>query len=77
MNQLPNTEPKNPKRSNSQFLKYSGMATQMLGTILLFTFAGLKLDSWLGSKIPVWTIVLSLTGIGGSLYLLIRNLPKI
>ena len=77
MNNMPNPNLQKQKKSNSQFLKFSGLATQMLGTILLFTFAGLKADEWMQTKIPVWTIILSLTGIGSSLYLLIRNLPKI
>lgn len=65
------------QKPNSQFLKFSGLAIQMLATILLFTFIGLKLDEWMQTKIPSWTIILSLTGIGSSLYMLIRNLPKI
>jgi hypothetical protein len=64
------------KDQSSHFLKYSGMAMQMLGTILVFTYAGYKLDGWQQNKVPVWTLVLSLASIGASLYLLIRSFTK-
>ncbi|MCF2443082.1 AtpZ/AtpI family protein [Dyadobacter sp. CY345] len=64
-------------KSPSNFIRYSGMAMQMLGTILVFTYAGYKLDEWQVNKIPVWTLILSLTSIAASLYLLIRSMPKI
>lgn len=67
----------NPDRNQpSRFLKYSGMATQMLGTILVFTYAGYKLDERQQHKVPVWTLVLSLLSIAASLYLLIRSFTK-
>ena len=61
---------------SSGILKYSGMAMQMLGTILVFTYGGYKLDEWQQNKVPVWTLVLSLTSIAASLYLLIRGISK-
>lgn len=66
----------NSGKTPSNFLRYSGMAMQMLGTILVFTYAGYKLDQWQMNKTPVWTLVLSLTSIAASLYLLIRSMPK-
>ena len=38
-----------PKRSTN-YAKYSGMGLQMLGTIGLGTYAGVKLDEWQGNK---------------------------
>lgn len=64
------------KSTSTRFLKYSGMATQMLGTILAFTWGGYKLDEWQQNKVPVWTLVLSLVSIAASLYLLIRSFTK-
>ena len=52
------------------------MAMQMLGTILVFTYGGYKLDEWVQNKVPVWTLVLSLTSIAASLYLLIKGITK-
>ncbi|TKT91745.1 AtpZ/AtpI family protein [Dyadobacter frigoris] len=64
------------RNTPSNFIRYSGMAMQMLGTILIFTYAGYKLDHWRMNKTPVWTLILSLTSIAASLYLLIRSMPK-
>ncbi|PWJ58229.1 putative F0F1-ATPase subunit (Ca2+/Mg2+ transporter) [Dyadobacter jejuensis] len=68
---------KNPLQRPQAILKYSGMAMQMLGTILVFTYTGIRLDRWLENPTPWWTLLLSLTGIAASLYLLIRNMPKL
>ncbi|MCE7059024.1 AtpZ/AtpI family protein [Dyadobacter sp. CY343] len=64
------------KNQSSKFLKYSGLATQMLGTILLFTYGGYWLDNHQQNGVPVWTLILSLTSIAGSLYMLIRSFSK-
>ncbi|GAA4446465.1 hypothetical protein GCM10023091_39600 [Ravibacter arvi] len=67
-------EPEKPP--GNAYGKYASLAFQMLGTILLFTWGGNKLDEWSGNKIPVWTLVLSLISIGASLYLFIRGARK-
>jgi F0F1-type ATP synthase assembly protein I len=63
-------------RKTSSYAQYSSLAFQMLGTIGLGVWGGIKLDEWLGNKTPIWTIVLALTAIGASLYLFIKGLPK-
>jgi hypothetical protein len=63
-------------RQTSAFARYSSIGFQMLGTIGLGVWGGLKLDEWQGNENPIWTIVLSLLAIGGSLYLFIKGLPK-
>lgn len=70
------TSPVSAGKKSPGFLRYSGMAMQMLGTILVFTYAGYKLDAWQQNKIPIWTLVLSLTSIAASLYLLIKGISK-
>lgn len=73
-----NNDPLDPKsKVPSKFLKFSGMAMQMLGTILIFTYGGYRLDEWQQNNTPVWTLVLSLFSIAASLYLLIRSISKI
>ncbi|GAB3172166.1 AtpZ/AtpI family protein [Telluribacter humicola] len=64
------------RQRTNYYARYSSLAFQMLGTILLFTYAGYKLDEWQQNKVPVWTLILSLLSIGGSLYMFIRGLPK-
>ncbi|MFC5409676.1 AtpZ/AtpI family protein [Larkinella bovis] len=73
-------EPENPlrkaSRRTSSFVQYSAIGFQMLGTIGLGVWGGIKLDEWQENEKPIWTLVLSLFSIGASLYLFIRSLPK-
>lgn len=68
--------PKKQAEKTTSFVQFSGIAFQMLGTIGLGVWAGIKLDAWQHNHRPIWTIVLSLTAIGASLYLFIRQLTK-
>lgn len=54
------------------WMKYSGMAMQMIGVLLAFVFGGIYLDQWLGSG-PWLTVVLSLLGVGTSLYVALKD----
>lgn len=63
-------------RPTAHYAKYSGIAFQMLGTIGLGVYAGLKLDEWQQNKFPVWTLVFSLGSVAGSLYLLIKQVKS-
>jgi hypothetical protein len=67
---------KKTTEKTTSFVQFSGIAFQMLGTIGLGVYAGMKLDAWQKNHRPIWTIVLSLTAIGASLYLFIRQLTK-
>lgn len=67
---------KDATQKTTSFAQYSGIAFQMLGTIGLGVYAGIKLDEWQGNDRPIWTIILSLTAIGASLYLFIRQLTN-
>lgn len=74
------SEKRDPLKSATEktrsFAQYSGIAFQMLGTIGLGVWAGMKIDEWQHSRTPVWTIILSLTAIGASLYLFIKQLTN-
>ena len=58
------------------FMKYASMGTQIVVTILIGVFAGIKLDSWLGLKFPVFTVVLSLVSVVAGMYLAVKDLLK-
>ena len=60
------------------FFKYGNIALQMGAVIGLSTWGGVKLDAYYQNKTPVFTIVLSLLGIGAGLYLALKDLinPK-
>lgn len=58
------------------FIKYSGMAFQMLATIGLSAWAGIKLDEYYKVKNHWFTISLLLLGVVGSIYFVVRSLLK-
>jgi hypothetical protein len=66
-----------PKKSGLQNVaKYSGLAFEMLGIIVLGTLGGHKLDQLFEKQFPLWTVVLSLASVFISLYLVLNDLLK-
>ncbi|MEY4897033.1 MAG: putative F0F1-ATPase subunit Ca2+/Mg2+ transporter [Bacteroidota bacterium] len=55
------------------FAKYTGIAFQMIGTILLITYLGYLLDQWLLLAFPVGILLGVLLGVGSSLYLILKK----
>ncbi|MBP7102268.1 MAG: AtpZ/AtpI family protein [Bacteroidales bacterium] len=62
--------------SSSDYLKYTGLAFQMLAVILLFVIGGIKLDEYLHMSFPVFTVVLSLTGVILGTYVGVKDFLK-
>ncbi len=58
------------------FAKYSGLAFEMLGIIVLGSWAGYKLDEKRAGEFPIWTVILSLFAVFASLYLVLKQLLK-
>jgi hypothetical protein len=72
---LPLTDPSRTKLRD--YGKYSSMAFQMGITIALGVWGGMKLDeSFPLGKFPIFTIVLSLLGVFGAMYWVIKDLLK-
>ncbi|WP_404818028.1 AtpZ/AtpI family protein [Reichenbachiella ulvae] len=71
---LPSEKPN--KKPAYNYLRYSGLAFEMLAFILLGVWGGIKIDEWLELKYPIFTIFLSMGGVTSSLIYLIRKLPK-
>ncbi len=69
------TGPKEPKPSN-QYIKYSGLGLQLLVTIGLCTWLGHWIDRQLELKFPIFLLVLTFLGLGGSMFQLYRTLTK-
>ena len=67
---------KPPNKGLDNFARYSGIAFQMIGIILLTTFGGVKLDKLTGWETPVFTIVLSLLGVFAAIYISIKDFLK-
>ncbi len=75
--QLKKKNPKSPvNKGIRDFARYSGLAFQMIGIILITTWGGVKLDKLAGSRIPVFTIVLSLFGVFAAIYIAVKDFIK-
>ncbi|GAA4310833.1 AtpZ/AtpI family protein [Nibribacter koreensis] len=75
----PEKKPLENKRQESQakpYLKYSGLAFQMIGIMVLAALGGRKLDAYFGNDTPWWTLGLLLVAIAASMYLVIVSLTK-
>lgn len=80
---MPEQEPlktKNRKSLRSKgvkdFARYSGLAFQMIGIILVTVWGGVKLDTLTGWNTPVFTIVLSLLGVFAAIYTAVKDFIK-
>ena len=58
------------------YLKYSGLAFQMIGAMVLAAWAGGKLDESMGNENPWMTIVLLVVAVVASMVLVILSLNK-
>lgn len=58
------------------YLKYSGLAFQMLIVLGLAAYGGLKLDAYVNNTNPWFTIVFMLLGVIGSIYKVIISVMK-
>ncbi len=58
------------------YLKYSGLAFQMLMVLGIAAYAGMRLDAYIGNKNPWFTIVFMLLGVIGSIYKIIISVMK-
>ena len=58
------------------YVKYSGLAFQMCFVIGLAVWGGMALDDKFMNGKPVFVLILAFVGIGASMYLLVKSLPK-
>jgi F0F1-type ATP synthase assembly protein I len=64
------------KEPPNQFLKYTGMATQMTVIILCGVFGGLYLDDQLQTETPWFTLAFSLLSVALAMFMTIRDLNR-
>ena len=67
-------KPKN--NSSPNYIKYSGVAFQMLATIGVFVFIGYKIDEYKHINNFLFTAILGIVGVGTSLYHVVRSLNR-
>jgi hypothetical protein len=75
----PNQPDKKSQQTNNpnSVLKYSGMAFQIGACIMLGFWGGMKIDAALGLiKVPVFTLVLGLSGVVVGIYISIKDVLK-
>jgi ATP synthase protein I len=66
----------NPKRQVNNYAKYSGLAIQMGAIIGGFVWLGTFLDKKYNDGGQAWTIGLSLFGVAGALYIVLKGIIK-
>lgn len=63
------------KRSQN-ILRFAGLATQWMVTLLIAVWGGYKIDKWIGWKFPVFLIVFALGALAFSFWQLINELKE-
>lgn len=71
-------DPSTNKKLNqyNSYLKYSGLAIQLLATIGVSGWIGYKIDQWLEFKYPVFMLTLGLLGFAGIMYQVYRSINR-
>lgn len=68
---------RNPENKGlKDFARYSGMAFQMIGIILVSVWGGKELDKLSGFEKPVFLIILSLLGVFAAIYTAVKDFIK-
>ena len=72
---LPEPSPsKKPSRQSNAYLKYSGLAFQLLAAIGVCGWLGFKLDNYLGIKFPAFLLLFGFLAFGGMMYQIYRSI---
>ena len=64
------------KKEVNPYLKYSGLAFEMLAVIGISVFVGNKLDQYFNNETPWITLIMVFVFLGGYLYKLVVDLSK-
>jgi F0F1-type ATP synthase assembly protein I len=64
------------KQSQPPFLKYSSLGVQLLATIGVAAWLGLKLDAFLQLNFPVFLLLFVFVSFGGMIYKIHRSLNE-
>jgi F0F1-type ATP synthase assembly protein I len=72
----PSHQPRKKQSQYNSYLKYSGLAVQLLGAIFVCGWIGSRIDRWLEMKLPLFMIVLGLLGFAGVMYQVYRSINR-
>ena len=64
------------RKSANVFMRYSGMAFQMIAVLLVAAYSGQWLDDHYNNTQPWFTLVLLLIGVTASMYLIIKTVTR-
>jgi len=65
-----------PNKGNSDLTKYLGLATQIMVSLGLSVFLGIKLDKWLSFSTPLFVWILPLLVLVGMIWKIIKDTSK-
>ena len=66
-------DPSFKPKADKSYLKYTGLATEIVALNLILIWGGLELDSWLGNEFP-WMLLLSvLASLVATIYYLLAR----
>ncbi len=72
----PGPSPNRKQKPSNAYLKYSGLAFQLLIAIALCGWLGYRLDQWLGLTFPAFMLLFGFLAFGGMMYQLYRSINK-
>ena len=64
---------RNSKKNLNNYTHYSGIVFQMIIIMLAGTFGGIKIDSKLNWKFPVFTVLLSFLSVLIAMYIVLKD----
>jgi hypothetical protein len=72
-------DPSRPNKKLSQsdtYLKYSGLAVQLLVAIGVFGWLGYLIDRWLAIQFPAFMLLLGFLAFGGMMYQVYKSINR-
>jgi len=70
------TKPRNPSNPYKAYIKYSGLAFQMMAIIGICTWIGIRIDGFFSLKFPLFTILMLIISLVGVIYWLIQSVSN-
>jgi len=76
-NNKPKQKPVREKRPPLEsYARYSGLAFEMFAIIGLGIFGGVKLDQWIETGFPLFTVLLAIISVAAAIYTAVKDLLK-
>ncbi len=73
---LPDPSPRKKSSQYNSYLKYSGLAVQLLAAIGAFGWLGYELDQFLNLRFPAFMLTFGFLAFGGMMYQVYRTIKR-